>query len=206
MTAVEFVGWLAQTPGSIALHESLYLYSIIETLHVLGILWFAGTIAMVDLRILGRMLRDTPIGEMLTKILPWTVAGFMLMTVTGAMLFYAIPVRNFHSVWLRLKIMLICLAALNIAFFHWRIRSDRKPWRRRTSAPLAMQVSAVMSLALWAAVIVTGRMIAYDWADCGRPQQSWINGFAQCPQVPSVRPVPPMPPMPPMPPVPVTKP
>ena len=44
---------LADTPWSIALHESLYMYAITESTHVISIMLFVGTIAMVDLRLLG---------------------------------------------------------------------------------------------------------------------------------------------------------
>ena len=101
------VAWLAATEGSIALHESLYMYPLVETVHVIGIMLFAGTIAMVDLRLLGRAFTDTPVSEMTSRILPWTVAGFAVMAVTGMLLFYAIPVRTYHSVWFRLKLVLL---------------------------------------------------------------------------------------------------
>ena len=172
--------WLAGTQGSIALHESLYLYPLIESAHVIGITLFVGTIAMVDLRLLGRAFAGTPVSEMTGRILPWTVAGFAVMAITGVLLFYAIPVRTFHSVWFRLKVVLILAAAVNIWFFHRRVQRDREQWDRAAMPPLGARVCAAISLALWAAVVVAGRMIAYNWADCDRAQPAWIVWFAQC--------------------------
>ncbi len=180
---MSFVAWLAATEGSIALHESLYVYTLVESLHVLGIMLFAGTIAMVDLRLLGRAFTDTPVSEMTARILPWTVAGFAVMAVTGLLLFYAIPVRSFHSVWFRLKLLLIVAAALNIWFFHRRVQRDRARWDRDRIPPPGARLAAAISLAAWTGVIVAGRMIAYDWLDCGKPQPAWIDWFAQCPPV-----------------------
>ena len=176
-----FVAWLAATEGSIALHESLYMYPLVETVHVVGIMLFAGTIAMVDLRLLGRAFTDTPVSEMTSRILPWTVAGFAVMAVTGVLLFYAIPVRTYHSVWFRLKLVLLVGAAINVWFFHWRVQRDRARWDREKIPPRGARISAAISLAVWTGVIVAGRMIAYDWADCGKSQPAWINWFAQCP-------------------------
>ena len=51
MTLLPFCEWLATTTWSIALHESLYMYPFIESTHVLALFLFAGTIAMVDLRL-----------------------------------------------------------------------------------------------------------------------------------------------------------
>ena len=181
MELSRFALWLAATEGSIALHESLYLYTLIEATHVMGIMLFAGTIAMADLRLLGRAFTHTPVSEMTARILPWTVGGFILMAITGLLLFYAIPVRTFHSVWFRLKMALLVAAAINIWVFHRRVQRDRKEWDRGELPPLRVRVSAALSLCLWAGVIAAGRMIAYDWADCGRPQPAWIDWLAQCP-------------------------
>src|SRR5438105_1508296 len=113
MDLPRLAAWLAETPGSIALHESLYMYTIVESVHVIAIMLFVGTIAMVDLRLLGRAFTTTPVSDMTRRILPWTIAGFVVMVITGALLFYAIPVRTFHSVWFRLKVVLLLVAAAN---------------------------------------------------------------------------------------------
>jgi uncharacterized membrane protein SirB2 len=178
---MRFVAWLAATEGSIALHESLYMYTLVESVHVIAIMLFAGTIAMVDLRLLGRAFTDTPVSEMTARILPWTVAGFAVMALSGLLLFYAIPVRTYHSVWFRLKLALIVVAALNIWFFHRRVQRDRARWDREEIPPRGARIAAAISLAAWTGVIVAGRMIAYDWADCGKPQPAWIDWLAQCP-------------------------
>lgn len=183
MELSRFVAWLAATEGSVALHESLYMYTLVESFHVIGITLFAGTIAMVDLRLLGRAFMDTPVSEMTARILPWTVAGFAVMAVTGLLLFYAIPVRTFHSVWFRAKVVLLIAAAVNGWLFHRRVQRDREKWDRETIPPRGARVSAAISLAIWTGVIVAGRMIAYDWADCDRPQRAWIDWLAQCPPI-----------------------
>ena len=171
--------WLAAQPGSIALHESLYAYTWIETAHVLGITLFVGTIAMVDLRLLGVALPRAPVSAMNARILPWTVAGFVLMIVTGALLFYAIPVRSFHSLWFRAKILLMAVAAVNIFVFHARVERDRDRWDSGVTPPGA-RISAAISLVAWAGVIVTGRMIAYNWFDCDKPQSAFVHLLTGC--------------------------
>jgi uncharacterized membrane protein len=172
--------WLSETQGSIALHESLYMYTLIESIHVIGITLFVGSIAMVDLRLLGRAFSSTPVSEMTRRILPWTVAGFVIMAATGLLLFYAIPVRTYHSVWFRLKVVLFLIAAANIWFFHRRVQRDVEYWDRKQVPPRSARLAATISLVVWASVVVAGRMIAYNWADCDRPQPDWINWIAQC--------------------------
>jgi hypothetical protein len=151
---------------------------------VIGIMLFVGTIAMVDLRLLGLAWRDIPVSQMSARILPWTIAGFVLMFVTGLLLFYAIPIRTWHSLWFRAKMVLLVIAAINIWFFHRRIERDRARWDSAAVPPLGARVSAAVSLAVWFSVIVMGRMIAYNWFDCDKPQSSFIYSAAGCSSYP----------------------
>ncbi len=180
-----FVTWLGDTPWSVSLHESLYAYTVIETVHVLAITLFVGTIALVDLRLLEAAFPTTPVSQMLDRILPWTVAGFVVMIATGLLLFYAIPVRTFHSVWFRTKLILLLLGAVNIFLFHRRVQRDQAAWDLGPT-PRKARIAAVISLCVWAGVIVMGRMIAYNWFDCDKPQSPFIKAYAACPAIPGL--------------------
>jgi hypothetical protein len=181
MDPARFVEWLAATPWSVALHESQYAYTFIETAHVLAITLFVGTIAMVDLRLLGVSFRRVPVSQMSARMLPWTVAGFVFMVATGLALFYAIPLRTYYSLWFRLKVVLLVAGMVNIAVFHWRVERDRERWDTAARPPLGARVSAAVSLLVWAGVIVTGRMIAYNWFDCDKPQGAFVHAITGCP-------------------------
>ena len=91
---LSFVEWLDTHALSTALHESFYMYPLIETTHVLTLCLFVGTVLMVDLRLLGVGFRDVPVSEVTSRLLPYSIAGFVIMFVTGLLLFYAIPVRT----------------------------------------------------------------------------------------------------------------
>src|SRR5580704_12169979 len=98
MSLLPFCRWLADTRGSIALHESLYMYPLVESAHVLTLCLFLGMAVMLDLRLLGLALRRVPMTEITRRLGPWMVAGFVVMVVTGGLLFYAIPVRSYQSI------------------------------------------------------------------------------------------------------------
>ncbi len=93
MSLLPFCEWLATTGGSIALHQSLFIYPLVESTHVLALCLFLGLAVMMDLRLLGLTLRAVPMTEMKRRLGPWIGAGFAVMVITGALLFYAIPVR-----------------------------------------------------------------------------------------------------------------
>src|SRR5215216_2895211 len=100
---LSFLQWLAATPWSVALHESLFMYPLVESAHVLTLCLFLGMAIMFDLRLLGLTLTGVPITEIKRRLGPWMIAGFCVMVITGVLLFYAIPVRSYQSVWFRLK-------------------------------------------------------------------------------------------------------
>ena len=178
---LEFAGWLSETKWSIALHESLYLYPWIESTHVLSICLFFGTLLFVDLRLTGKVFNNLSVTDMNRKVLPLTLFGFLVMSVTGLLLFYAIPVRNYQNIFFRIKILLIVIAGINAFFFHRRMSKEAKVWDKDSSIPSSMKNSAITSLVLWSSVIISGRMIAYNWFDCDRqPQPKWINTLTSC--------------------------
>src|SRR5262245_62950960 len=117
MTLLPFCEWLASTRGSIALHESLYMYPIVESVHVLTLCLFVGMAVLWDLRLLGLTLRTVPVSEVHDRIFPWMKTGFAIMVVTGVLLFYAIPIRSYQNIFFRFKLILLILAGLNAFVF-----------------------------------------------------------------------------------------
>jgi hypothetical protein len=136
---------------------------------------------MLDLRLLGCTLRRVPVSEAFDRLLPWTTAGFFVMVVTGALLFYAITVRTYQSIFFRVKVVMLVLAAVNVGVFHWRVQRTMSEWDLAPVAPRGARRAAAFSLALWAGIIVAGRMIAYNWFDCDiQPQPAFVNWAAGC--------------------------
>ena len=181
MSILSFLEWLANTPWSVALHESLYMYPLIESTHVLALGLFVGLAVMLDLRLLGWTFTSVPVTEFTRGLLPWTKAGFAVMFVTGVLLFYAIPVRNYQNIFFRVKMIMLVLAALNIWYFHKRTERDVLAWDAAGRPPRAARVAALSSIILWFGIVVAGRMIAYNWFDCDiQPQPAFINWAAGC--------------------------
>ena len=87
--------WMADTRWSVDLHESRYAYSIVESIHVWTLCLFVGFAILLDLRLLGVTLKSVPMSQITTRILPWTKAAFVLMVISGLLLFFAIPLRTY---------------------------------------------------------------------------------------------------------------
>jgi hypothetical protein len=176
-----FCEWLAGTAWSIALHESLYAYPLVETTHVLSLLLFVGSVSVVDLRLLGFLFRDVPVSELTSRVLPFTVAGFAVAVASGALLFYAIPVRTYQSLFFRIKVMMLLVAGVNALLFHRHAQRSTPAWDRLPTPPPRVRAAGAVSLFAWVMVIAMGRMIAYNWFDCDRqPQPDLVNWAAGC--------------------------
>jgi hypothetical protein len=97
------------------------------------------------------------------------------------MLFYAIPVRSYHSIWFRMKAVALVLAGLNAFVFHRTIDRRLEEWDTDPVPPPAARLAGARSLVLWTIIVVAGRMIAYNWFDCDKqPQRQIVNALAGC--------------------------
>ena len=141
---------------------------------------FVGTLFLVDLRLLGVAYTRTPVSAVTGSVLPWTAVGFAIAFLTGLLLFYAIPIRTYHSIWFRIKVICLVLAGINAWRYHWRQSVNRVEWDTDAKPPLYVRMTSISSIVLWIAVIFSGRMIAYNWFDCDRPQPDWVIAVAGC--------------------------
>ncbi|MDP6952076.1 MAG: hypothetical protein QGF53_04885, partial [Alphaproteobacteria bacterium] len=165
-----------ETAWSVGLRESLFVWPLVEATHVLTLMLFLGTIVMVDLRLLGIAFREVRVSEMTARILPWTIAGFVLMVITGLLLFSAKPLVYYHSLFFRLKMLVLLLALVNVVLFHQRFGRRLAHWDDAARLP------AALSLASWIAVVICGRMIAYDWFNCEKLRPDGVLSLlASCP-------------------------
>lgn len=165
MSLLGFFEWLAQTRASVAMAESIWAFPIVESVHVLTLCLFLGMATMLDLRLLGLVMRDVPVSEVATRLLPWTVAGFWVMVISGVLTFLNAPVRYYENIFFRIKIVALLLAGLNVWVFHSGIWLKVSDWERDAVAPFRARLAGILSLVLWGCIVVAGRMIAYNWFD-----------------------------------------
>ena len=160
----QFVSWLASFPSSLALRESIWVYPVIESVHVLTLTVFVGTSVLWDLRLLGVLLCGVSVSEAQRRFMPVMTGGFVVMVISGIVLFYGDPVRFYLNIFFRIKAVFLVLAAANAYVFHQSAAGrDLTTWHVAPRTPRTAKVAAVASLVLWAGIITAGRMIAYNW-------------------------------------------
>lgn len=145
--------WIFQTHLSIAIRESIWVYPILNVLHCVGILLVAGTIVVVDLRLLGFGMRRSPVSSVIGQVLPWTLSGFVFMFITGSLLAWSEPIRLYHSLFFRWKLLFLAMAGLNALLFHYRSAS---------LTPIRARFAGAVSILCWICVIAAGRAVGYE--------------------------------------------
>ncbi len=177
---LRFAQWIDTQSFSTGLHESYYLYSWIETTHVLTLMVFLGMLAVIDLRMLGVAFTNVRASTIAEKLDRPMIIGFIVMVITGLFLFYAIPVRTTQSLWFRIKVVLLIAAGINAFLFRARMQASVSTWDLDPKPPSHIRMGATLSLVFWAGVVFTGRAIAYDWFDCHKDIPSWVGVAAGC--------------------------
>jgi hypothetical protein len=156
----QFCEWLQETALGMAVRESAFLFPWFESLHVLMIALVVGSIAIVDMRLLNRALRDRPISRLMAEVLPLTRFAFAGAVLTGFALFTSQPTMYLHNTPFRMKLLLLLAALINIGFFH--LVTARSIARWDTGIPPArVQFAGGASLALWIGIVAFGRWIGF---------------------------------------------
>jgi hypothetical protein len=159
-SAAGILGWLAATELARSMRGSLWMYPIVEIVHIVGIVLLVGSVAMFDLRVLG-FARSLPLRTLGRYLLPWSVAGLALIVPAGLMMFSAHPHDFVGNKVFQLKLSLIGVAGINALLFHMGVYRSVQSWNTGVPAPALAQVQALASLAIWIAVISCGRLLAY---------------------------------------------
>jgi hypothetical protein len=155
-----FLLWLETSGFAQAMRHWLWLYPMVEIVHITGIAFLVGASAMFNLRVLG-MSRNLSIIALGRHLLPWSVAGFVVLVITGSMMFAAHATEFWYNPAFITKMSLIVFAGLNVLTFHFGIYSTATVWDVEVAAPAAARIQAAGSLVLWIGVIACGRLIAY---------------------------------------------
>lgn len=152
--------WLETSGFAQAMRQWLWLYPIVEIVHIGGIVLLVGSAAMFDMRLLG-LGRTLSVRRLARLLLPWSVVGLALVVATGLMMFTAHATEFWTNPAFVVKMSLIVLAGLNAAAFHGGIYRTAAAWDVDVPPPPRARISAAASLALWLGVISGGRLIAY---------------------------------------------
>lgn len=153
----DILKWFYDLPTGALMRDVAFMFPMMETLHFLGLSALVGSIAIVDLRILG-VGRAMPFGPML-RLIPLAVAGLVINIVSGFFMFTTDPYMYWPNPAFRIKLVLVLIAAANALWFMYaeqrKIAALGIDERPDTSA----RVVALVSIILWILIILLGRLL-----------------------------------------------
>jgi hypothetical protein len=160
MTLQSAAAWLEALPLPAAILESGWLFPTLETVHVMALALVVGSIATVDLRLLGLARRDEAVWAVAAKALPWTWCAFVVALISGGLLFSSAAVKYLGTPAFILKMALLLLAGLNMLIFHFGPGRNIAAWEPGRTPPSA-KLAGGLSLAFWIGVVAAGRWIGF---------------------------------------------
>ncbi len=148
---------LEATTIATIVRQSLWLFPVIECLHLLALALLGGTVLAVDMRLLGLGLKSQPSSELLRKLQPFMIGALATSIVTGVLMFLSEAIKCYFSPPFWYKMALLLLASL-FAFTVRRRVALAEPGRFATGL---VKLTGVVSMALWFGVGFAGRWIAF---------------------------------------------
>ena len=148
--------------GSIAsaMRDSLWLFPLVETVHIVGFSILVGAVIMFDLRILGVSKRIS-VCMLARHLLPWSVGALLLIVPTGTLMFASEASDLVGNRAFVVKMLLLMLAGANAGAFHLGSFRDAELWDQNAPSPTGAKLHAIASMLIWIGVITCGRLIAY---------------------------------------------
>lgn len=152
---------LAQSPPAEAVKASYYAYPLVNAAHILGLATLYGAILSLDLRLLGLFPSVPP--QPLARTLPRIAAGGLLLALPTGVLLFAVEPFDYaaNSVFLA-KLVLVAVGIVHAVSVHFT--AGWKALMQGGAIGAQLRLSAGLSLVLWTAAILAGRMIAF-WGE-----------------------------------------
>ena len=161
MTILDLCRWIEAMPFAVSISESEWIFPTIETVHVLALTTVVGSIAMLDLRLLGVSTRNLGVMQLTEETLPWTWGAFTIAVISGVLMFTSAATKYYANIPFRIKLVLLALAGLNMILFHLTAFRMVHAWNHSLPTPVAARFAASLSLLFWIGVVVAGRWIGF---------------------------------------------
>jgi hypothetical protein len=158
----QFCHWLQNTDVATGMRQSDLWFPLIEGTHILALSFSVGMILMLDLRLLKVSFVRVAVPRIMDSIMPWALPGFVIMLVTGLLLFAAQAEKVSINRFFQIKLVLLAVLGGNALLFQFKYYPAMSGWEQRGEVPRGASVVGMVSLVLWSAVITCGRLMAYE--------------------------------------------
>ena len=152
--------WLESTALSQEIQKALWLIPLLQTIHIIAIAMVLTSVLMVGLRILGFGAAAT-MAQTSTRYLPWLWIGLALLALTGVALIIGEPKRALPNPAFQIKMLILAVVIAAALAFQISLRRNGAFWEKDSAARKLAGAGVVVAFALWCAIAVAGRWIAY---------------------------------------------
>jgi uncharacterized membrane protein len=156
-----FLEGLQASSLAVFIHKKAWAFTTVEVVHVFAVAMVIGTIAIVDLRLLGVASTKRPFAELSRQVLPFTWAAFALAVIAGSLLFITRATDYVVNPVFWIKMALIVLAGINMMIFEFITVRDVQKWNLNPTPPPPARLAGGISIACWLLVIACGRLIGF---------------------------------------------
>jgi len=147
-----FFEWLGALPVSQAIGQSIWIYPLVQAIHLVFLALLAGSILIVDLRMLNVGMREQPISQVARDAKPWLILALIGMLVTGLPQLMQNSSREYYSEFFWYKMYLIAIGLIFMVTVRRKMAQSR-------DATLATRVTGLVSILIWAGVAINARLI-----------------------------------------------
>lgn len=147
--------FLAYNPATNPLNNNEWSFPLAECVHISMFAMSVGTIALVDLRLLGWAFKKESAAQMLKDTFLWTLTGLIIVITSGFIIWTSDPLRYYYNVSFRYKIIALVVAIVYNYTIH------RKVAQSATSPPAVRVLTAGFSLLIWISIVFAGLFYAF---------------------------------------------
>ena len=146
---------LEQTPWVKTLSETGWMYATVSVIHYLTMFWFIGSMAVVDLRVMGVAARKRSLTELAGQIYPWAWTGMTLAIISGFFMFATAagdwaPDPVFHVKLLMIAISIALAVLVQVMVPKWGALPEIPTWAK---------ILALVALLFWVGTILSASEI-----------------------------------------------
>ena len=156
------IQWMQNSDIGTGIRESVWTFPLVETTHVLALALSVGVLIWFDLRLLGWGMKHTPVSQVHKQVMPLAGIGFIIMFISGILLFWSEAEKCYLSGFFRAKVLFLILAGVNAAIFEFTTKKSIEDWDKYPIPPPKARMTGLVSILSWTAVIVAGRATAYN--------------------------------------------
>ena len=150
-----FFVWMQESSFSQFMLDTTWSQPIVQVMHLVALSIFAGSVLIVDLRLLGVGVVKTPLAKVADEATPWMVWALVALLITGTPSLMSLAMKQYFSPFFWWKMQLLVIGLI----FTFTIRRRLTQTDEAKLGPVWPKVAGMFSISLWCGVAIGARLI-----------------------------------------------